>query len=125
MVVILLFSPLTVNGTYDTQKPSSPSYCQPPPSCPNRRVYHHKKYTAPTSSAAKAFGRKLNNDLSSSFSTKTNNSGKTSGANNIPNNNKNFVRHITRVNISDVYSQIECNDGGGVEPITKEGKSKN
>lgn len=34
---------------------------------------------------------------------------------------KNFVRHITRVNISDVYSQIEID--GDVEPVTKEGKS--
>lgn len=34
---------------------------------------------------------------------------------------KNVVRHVTRVNISDVYSQIEID--GDVEPVTKEGKS--
>lgn len=34
---------------------------------------------------------------------------------------KNYVRHITRVNISDVYSQIEID--GEAEPVTKEGKS--
>lgn len=34
---------------------------------------------------------------------------------------KNFVRHVTRVNISDVFSQIEID--GEAEPVTKEGKS--
>lgn len=33
---------------------------------------------------------------------------------------KNYVRHVTRVNISDVYSQIETD--GDVEPVTKEGR---
>lgn len=32
---------------------------------------------------------------------------------------KNYVRHVTRVNISDVYSQIEID--GEIEPVTKEG----
>lgn len=32
------------------------------------------------------------------------------------------VRHITRVNISDVYSQVEID--GDAEPVTKEGKPK-
>lgn len=36
---------------------------------------------------------------------------------------KDRVRHITRVNISDVYSQIEID--GDVEPVTKEGKQPN
>lgn len=34
---------------------------------------------------------------------------------------KNCVRHVTRVNISDVFSQIEID--GDVEPVTKEGKT--
>lgn len=34
---------------------------------------------------------------------------------------KNYVRHVTRVNISDTYSQIEFD--GDAEPVTKEGKS--
>lgn len=34
---------------------------------------------------------------------------------------KSYVRHVTRVNISDVYSQIEID--GEVKPVTKEGKS--
>lgn len=34
--------------------------------------------------------------------------------------NKNFIRHVTRVNISDVYSQVEIDDGA--EPVTKEGE---
>ena len=34
---------------------------------------------------------------------------------------KNYVRHVTRVNISDTFSQIEID--GDVEPVTKEGKS--
>lgn len=34
---------------------------------------------------------------------------------------KNFVRHVTRVNISDIYSQIEID--GDAEPVTKEGES--
>lgn len=33
---------------------------------------------------------------------------------------KNYVRHVTRVNISDFYSQIETD--GDVEPVTKEGR---
>lgn len=33
---------------------------------------------------------------------------------------KNYVRHVTRVNISDVFSQIEID--GDAEPVTKEGK---
>lgn len=32
----------------------------------------------------------------------------------------NNIRHVTRVNISDVYSQIDVD--GNVEPVTKEGK---
>lgn len=38
------------------------------------------------------------------------------------NNNyaKNFVRHVTRINISDVYSQVEFD--GDNEPVTKEGE---
>lgn len=39
---------------------------------------------------------------------------------NINNITKNCVRHITRVNISDVYSQIDINDD--TEPITKQGE---
>lgn len=35
---------------------------------------------------------------------------------------KDRVRHITRVNISDVYSQVEID--GDAEPVTKEGKPK-
>lgn len=34
---------------------------------------------------------------------------------------KSFVRHVTRVNISDVFSQIEVD--GDIEPVTKEGKT--
>lgn len=34
---------------------------------------------------------------------------------------KNYVRHVTRVNISDTFSQIEFD--GDAEPVTKEGKS--
>lgn len=34
--------------------------------------------------------------------------------------NKNFIRHVTRVNISDIYSQVEID--GNAEPVTKEGK---
>lgn len=34
--------------------------------------------------------------------------------------NKNFIRHVTRVNISDIYSQVEI-DGDAV-PVTKEGE---
>lgn len=36
------------------------------------------------------------------------------------NHTKNYVRHITRVNLSDVYSQVELD---GDEPVTKEGES--
>lgn len=32
-----------------------------------------------------------------------------------------YVRHVTRINISDVYSQVEVD--GDSEPVTKEGKS--
>lgn len=125
MVVILLLSPLSVNGTCDTQKPSSS------PSCRRYHYQHHKNKTAsaaPSSSAAAKAFKKLNNDVSfnrASANTKTNKTAASANYNtnnNKPNNNKNYVRHITRVNISDVYSQIECNDGD-VEPITKEGKS--
>lgn len=35
--------------------------------------------------------------------------------------NKNFIRHVTRVNISDIYSQVEID--GDAEPVTKEGES--
>lgn len=35
--------------------------------------------------------------------------------------NKNFIRHVTRVNISDIYSQVEFD--GDAEPVTKEGES--
>lgn len=34
--------------------------------------------------------------------------------------NKNFIRHVTRVNISDIYSQVEID--GDAEPVTKEGE---
>lgn len=34
--------------------------------------------------------------------------------------NTNFIRHVTRVNISDVYSQVEID--GEAEPVTKEGE---
>lgn len=34
--------------------------------------------------------------------------------------NKNFLRHVTRVNISDIYSQVEID--GDAEPVTKEGE---
>lgn len=37
--------------------------------------------------------------------------------------NKNFIRHVTRVNISDIYSQVEID--GDAEPVTKEGECSN
>lgn len=37
------------------------------------------------------------------------------------NTTKCVVRHVTRVNISDVYSQVELD--GSSEPVTKEGES--
>lgn len=38
---------------------------------------------------------------------------------NTHNDTKNFVRHVTRINISDIYSQVEFD--GDTEPVTKEG----
>lgn len=38
-----------------------------------------------------------------------------------PTKSKCFVRHVTRINISDVYSQVEFD--GESDPVTKEGKS--
>lgn len=35
------------------------------------------------------------------------------------NDTKNFIRHVTRINISDIYSQVEFD--GDTEPVTKEG----
>lgn len=44
--------------------------------------------------------------------------------NKFPNEKKSKIRHITRINISDVYSQIELgSERTSADPVTKEGKN--
>lgn len=107
MVVILLVAPFPVNGlcasdnskkyaTYSTDQHLLLN-------ANNHRIRDFKAYSK---------------GASPSGQNKSNNNQRTNDNNN--NNTKNFVRHITRVNISDVYSQIDLNDD--TEPITKQGE---
>lgn len=60
-------------------------------------------------------------ETASNFNTKSNRTtASTSATATATKETKNFVRHVTRVNISDVFSQIEFD--GDAEPVTKEGK---
>lgn len=125
MVVILLFVPssssltISTTSTYTTAYPSAHTKYRivnsnscteqqpPPPPLPAHYHYgfHSKQY--PTTST------------SSYLPDANNNNNKTNR-----NHTKEFVNHITRINISNDYSQIDgnANSDGLPEAVTKEGK---
>lgn len=129
MVVILLFVPssssltTSTTSTYTTAFPSAHTkYCivnsnscteqqQPPPRPPlpahYRYGFHSKQYPTTTSSSylPDANNNNINNETNR-------------------NHTKEFVNHITRINISNDYSQIDGNasNDGLPEAVTKEGK---
>lgn len=104
MVVILLVAPFPVNGLCASD--NSKRYTTYSTDRLNDNNHLLRNY--------KAYSKRSN----PSWQNKSKTNQRTNDNNN--NNTKNFVRHITRVNISDVYSQIDLNDD--TEPITKQGE---
>ena len=125
MVVILLFVPssssltTSTTSTYTTAFPSAhtkyrivnSNSCteqQPPPRPPLPAHYHYGFHS-----------KQFPTTTSSSYSPDANNNIKTNR-----NHTKEFINHITRINISNDYSQIDgnANSDGLPEAVTKEGK---
>lgn len=130
MVVILLFVPssssltTSTTSTYTTAYPSAhtkyrivnSNKCteqQPPPRPPLPAHYHYgfnsKQFPTTTTTTSSSYLPDANNNIN-----QTNR-----------NHTKEFVNHITRINISNDYSQIDgnANSDGLPEAVTKEGKN--